>query len=53
MEENVFKKILVATDGSENATRAASYGINIAKDTGAEVHALYVVSTEHAVTHEL
>lgn len=47
---NRFKKILVATDGSENAERAASYGINIAKATGAEVYALYVVSTEHAGT---
>ncbi|MDD2341051.1 MAG: universal stress protein [Tissierellia bacterium] len=50
MEGSVFKKILVATDGSENAERAASYGINIAKATGAEVHVLYVISTKHAVT---
>ncbi len=47
---SLFKRILVATDGSENARRAASYGINIAKTTGAEVHALYVISTQHAVT---
>ncbi len=50
MEGNLFKKILVATDGSENARRAASYGVNIAKATGAEVHALYIISTQHAVT---
>lgn len=50
MEGNFFKKILVATDGSENARRAASYGVNIAKATGAEVHALYIISTQHAVT---
>lgn len=50
MEGNLFKKILVATDGSENAKRAASYGVNIAKATGAEVHALYIISTQHAVT---
>ena len=49
-EGNLFKKILVATDGSENAVRAASYGVNIAKATGADVYALYVISTEHAVT---
>lgn len=48
--ENRFKKILIATDGSENANRAASYGMDIAKATGAEVYALYVVSTEHAGT---
>ncbi len=50
MEGNLFKKILIATDGSENARRAASYGVNIAKATGAEVHALYIISTQHAVT---
>lgn len=50
MEGSFFKKILVATDGSENAAKAASYGVNIAKSTGAEVYAVYVVSTQHAVT---
>ena len=44
MEGNLFKRILVAIDGSENAERAASYGINVAKTTGAEVHALYVTT---------
>lgn len=47
---NRFKKILIATDGSENAERAASYGVDIGRATGAEVYALYVVSTEHAET---
>lgn len=50
MSENFFKKILIATDGSEHAEKAAAYGIDIAKATGAEVSALYVVSTEHAGT---
>jgi len=50
MSENLFKKILVATDGSEQAEKAAAYGIDIAKATGAEVYALYVISTEHAGT---
>lgn len=45
-----FKRILIATDGSENAERAASYGMNLAKTADAEVHALYVISTQHAVT---
>ena len=49
-EGNLFKKILVATDGSENAAKAASYGVNIAKAAGADVYVLYVISTEHAVT---
>jgi nucleotide-binding universal stress UspA family protein len=50
MSENFFRKILIATDGSENAEKAVSYGINIARATGAEIYALYVVSTEHAGT---
>ncbi|AKB28249.1 Universal stress protein [Methanosarcina siciliae C2J] len=50
MSENLLKKILIATDGSENAQKAAAYGIDIAKVTGAQVYALYVVSTEHAGT---
>ncbi|OEU44000.1 universal stress protein [Methanosarcina sp. Ant1] len=50
MEKSFFKKILVATDGSESAVNAVSHGINIAKATGAEVHVLYVISTEYAVT---
>jgi len=50
MSANIFKKILIATDGSENAQKAAAYGIDIAKATGAEVSALYVVTTEHAGT---
>lgn len=50
MSGNIFKRILVATDGSENAEKAASYGINIAKITGAEVHTLYVISTQNSVT---
>ncbi|WP_440948261.1 universal stress protein [Methanosarcina sp. T3] len=50
MSANIFKKILIATDGSENAQKAAAYGIDIARATGAEVSALYVVSTEHAGT---
>jgi len=49
-EENHFKRILIATDGSKNAKRAASYGVNLAKIASAEVHALYVISTQHAVT---
>lgn len=49
-EESHLKKILIATDGSKNAKRAAYYGVNLAKIAGAEVHALYVISTQHAVT---
>ncbi|WP_292372471.1 universal stress protein [Methanosarcina sp. UBA411] len=49
-EKSIFKGILIATDGSKNAERAASYGMDLAKAAGAEVQALYVISTQHAVT---
>jgi nucleotide-binding universal stress UspA family protein len=49
MEKNMvsefYRNIVIATDGSENSKRAISYGIEIAKLSGATVHALYVVDT--------
>ena len=36
---------MIATDGSENSQRAISQGIEIAKLSGATVHALYVVDS--------
>jgi len=45
---NICKKIMIATDGSDNVKNAVSYGIEIAKETGAEVYAVSVVSDEHA-----
>lgn len=50
MERSIFKKILVATDGSVTAEKAASHAINLSKMTGAEIHALYVISTGYSVT---
>lgn len=49
MEQNFLKRILIATDGSENAAKAVFHGVNIARTIGGEVHILYVISTEHAV----
>jgi nucleotide-binding universal stress UspA family protein len=49
MEQNFLERILIATDGSENAAKAVIHGINIAKTIGADVQALYIISTEHAV----
>jgi nucleotide-binding universal stress UspA family protein len=49
-EGSHFKRVLIATDGSENAEKAASYGMYLAKAACAEVHVLYVISTQHAVT---
>lgn len=45
MTSEFYRNIVVATDGSENSDRAISYGIEIAKMSGATVHALYVVDT--------
>jgi len=45
MTSELYRNIVIATDGSENSQRAISYGIEIAKLSGATVHALYVVDT--------
>ena len=45
MENEFYRDIVIATDGSENTLRAISYGIEIAKLSGATIHALYVVDT--------
>ena len=43
MMSEVYRNIVIATDGSENTLRAISYGIELAKLSGATVHALYVI----------
>lgn len=45
MASKLFKKILIATDGSEYTKNSVDYGIDLAKNTGAELHAVYVVDT--------
>lgn len=45
MMSEFYRNIVIATDGSENSLRAISYGIEIAKLSGATVHALYVIDT--------
>ena len=45
MTSEFYRNILIATDGSKNTQRAISYGIEIAKLSGATIHALYVVDT--------
>ncbi|TAH65620.1 MAG: universal stress protein [Methanosarcina mazei] len=42
MKRNPYRKILLATDGSENSKSAACSGLEIARCTGAEVYAVYV-----------
>lgn len=43
MSSNLFRNIVIATDGSENSRKAISCGINIAKLGGATVYAIHVV----------
>ncbi|MBE0521288.1 MAG: universal stress protein [Candidatus Methanoperedenaceae archaeon] len=45
MASNLYKKILIATDGSEYTKRAVDYGVDLSKHTGAKLHAIYVVDT--------
>jgi nucleotide-binding universal stress UspA family protein len=40
-------KILLATDGSEDATLAAQAAVGLAKDTGAELHVVHVGEVHH------
>lgn len=50
MKKELYRNIVIATDGSENTQRAISQGIEIAKLSGAIVHALYVVDTPSTIS---
>lgn len=39
----MFKRILIATHGTEGAKKAESYAIGLARQSGAELHGLYVI----------
>lgn len=41
----MYDRILVATDGSENARRATRHALDLARQYGAELHAVYVIET--------
>jgi len=41
----MYNRILVATDGSDNAQRATSQALDLARQYGAELHAVYVIET--------
>jgi nucleotide-binding universal stress UspA family protein len=43
--DKVLRKVLIATEGSENAEKAADFGIQIAGLSGAKVYAAYVIDT--------
>jgi nucleotide-binding universal stress UspA family protein len=50
MSSNVYRNIVIATDGSANSLKAISCGIEVAKLSGATVHALYVVDTPSTIS---
>jgi nucleotide-binding universal stress UspA family protein len=50
MEREFYRNIVIATDGSENTQKAISYGIEIAKLSGATVHALYVANIPSTIS---
>jgi len=45
MKSEMYRKILIATDGSEPNKKAISYGIELAKLSEAKVYAVFVVDT--------
>lgn len=45
MTSKLYTKILIATDGSEYTKNAVDYGIDLAKNLGAKLHAVYVIDT--------
>jgi nucleotide-binding universal stress UspA family protein len=45
MSSKLYTKILIATDGSEYTKNSVDYGIDLAKNTEAKLHAIYVVDT--------
>jgi nucleotide-binding universal stress UspA family protein len=46
----VYKKILLPTDGSENAEKAVTHGVELAAGTGANVVALYIIDTSSFIS---
>jgi nucleotide-binding universal stress UspA family protein len=45
MISKLYRRLLIATDGSEYTKKAVDYGIELANDTGAKLHAIYVIDT--------
>jgi len=41
----MYDRILLATDGSDNAQRATAQALGLARQHGAELHAVYVIET--------
>jgi len=46
MNNSFYRKIMVATDGSESVRRAVETAVEIAKISGAKLYAVYVIASE-------
>ena len=46
MSSNIYRKIMVATDGSEHVRKAIATAIEIAKLSGAKLYAVYVMAND-------
>ncbi len=46
MSSNIYRKIMVATDGSEHVRKAIATAIEIAKMSGAKLYAVYVMAND-------
>lgn len=45
MASKFYKEILIATDGKESTGNAVDYGIELAKNCGAKLYAVYVIDS--------
>ncbi len=45
MASKLYKKILIATDGSDYTKNSIDYGIDLAKNVEANLHVIYVIDT--------
>jgi nucleotide-binding universal stress UspA family protein len=50
MTSDLYRNIVIATDGSENTQTAIAYGIELAKLSRATVYALHVIDTAHIIS---
>lgn len=51
MNSNLYRKIIVATDGSEPVKKAVDTAVEFAKLSGAKLYAVYVIAAGHMTGH--
>jgi nucleotide-binding universal stress UspA family protein len=48
VHRDMYEQVLVATDGSPTAQRAVKHAVGLARQSGADLHAVYVIETRTA-----